>query len=143
VIIFPIQQVRADYKKADLIFHKVLHTHDSYEVKVFLSHLNVDKNISTENDDNYAGSLFFYGQSYYVDEQGNQISPRDPIAQEYDLSPGASNTSPFTLYLDITNKLRQFMGSSEVAISFVAIDAKGHQITNSDFQFDSLSLDID
>jgi hypothetical protein len=143
VIILPIQQVRADYKKADLVFHNVLHTHDSYEVQVFLSHPNADENTSTVGDDSYAGSLFFYGQGSYLEEQGRQISNREMIAHEYDLSPGASNTSPFTLYLDITNKLRQFIGDSEVVISFVAVDSKGHQIANPDFQFDYITLERD
>lgn len=143
VIILPIQQVKSDYKKADLVFHNALHTHDSYEIQVFLSHPSTDKNKSTTDSSNYASSLFFYGQGYYVEEQGRHISNREPRAREFDLSPGASNTSPSTLYLDITDKLRQFIGDSEIAISFVAIDSKGHQIANPDFQFDYISLEVD
>ncbi|MBD2446319.1 hypothetical protein H6G76_03915 [Nostoc sp. FACHB-152] len=143
MIILPIQQVRADYKKADLVFHNVLHTHDSYEVQVFLSHPNANNNIPTVREGIYAGSLFFYGQGYSVEEQRRQISNREIIGNDYDLSPGASNISPFTLYIDITDKLHQFIGDSDIVISFATVDLKGHKLANPDFQFGYITLEVD
>jgi hypothetical protein len=143
MIILPIQQVRADYKKAELVFHNVLHTHDSYEVQVFLNHPHANDNIPTVSEDIYAGSLFFYGQGDSVEEQRRQISNREMIANGYDLSPGASNISPFTLYIDITDKLHQFIGDSDIVISFAAIDFKGRKIANPDFKFGYITLEVD
>jgi hypothetical protein len=140
MIVLPIQRVKSNYKQAELVFHNVLHTHDSYEVRVFLSQTKADLNTLTDRDENYAGSLFFYGQDRHVKGQEGYIADR--AAQEYDRSPGASNTSPFTLYLDITDKLHQFVDCTEVAVSFVAIDRQGHKITSPDFKFDSISLDV-
>lgn len=141
MIVLPIQQVKSNYQQVELVFHNVLHTHDSYEVRVFLSRSKADLNTLADREENYAGSLFFYGQDRHVEGQEGYIADLDS-GQEFDRSPGASNTSPFTLYLDITDKFREFLDCSEVAVSFVAIDRKGHKITSPDFKFDSISLDV-
>ena len=135
-----LERVGTDYETAELQLHNVLHTQESYEVRVFLNQPDANANTPTEGNDHYAGSLFFYGQGEYIDKKGQKISPREPIAQEFDLSPGASNTSPFTLYLDITDNLRKMIDNSEIVVSLVAVDAKGNQIANPDLQFDSISL---
>lgn len=136
--------VKRDFETAELHFHNVLHTRNSYEVRVFLNHPNADTTTPIEDNKHYAGSLFFYGQGDYIDPSGEILSNRDPRAREFDLSPGASNTSPFPLYLDITESLRQLVtDGSEVTVTFVAIDQQGNPITNPDFTFESLSLVAD
>lgn len=139
-----LEGVKKDFETAELQFNNVLHTRDSYEVRVFLNQPNADASTPIENNRHYAGSLFFYGQGDYIDPSRSIFSSRDPRAQELDLSPGHSNTSPFILYLDITMSLQQLIADcSEIELTFVAIDQKGKSITNSDFIFKSLELVID
>ncbi|NEP11674.1 MAG: hypothetical protein F6K14_15965 [Symploca sp. SIO2C1] len=140
VVRLPLEQVKTDYQTAELQFNKVLHTQESYEVRVFLNQPDANAQTPTEGNNHYAGSLFFYGQGQYIDEQGQKFSSRDPRAQEFDLSPRASNTSSFTLYLDITDSLHQFLNDAEISVSLVAVDAEENQITNPDLAFDSISL---
>lgn len=140
VVRVSLADLRSNYGTAKLEFRNVLHTQESYEVRVFLEQPGADASTPTEGNKHYAGSLFFYGQGQYSGVGVEGLSSRTPLAQEFDLSPGASNTSPFTLNLDITSSLRHFANLPQIGVSFVAVDFKGNQIPKPDLEFESVSL---
>lgn len=139
---FDLNQIEPNFETAELQFHDVRHTRDSFAVRVFLNQPNANASTPIEDNDRFSGSLYFYGQGEYIDATGNKLSAREPIAREFDLSTGASNTSPFTLYLDITDSLRKVVQThSEVTVSMVSVDMSGNPIEESEFDFRSITLE--
>ncbi len=140
---FSLEQLDKRFETAELQFNDVKHSKDSFEIRVFLNQPDADVNTPLEGNDRFAGSLFVYGQGEYVNETGERISAREAHAEEFDLSPGASNTTPFKLYLDITDSLRKMAAKTfEIIVNLVAIDFKGNRITKPEFDFGSISLII-
>ncbi|MEC4883713.1 MAG: hypothetical protein SAL70_20635 [Scytonema sp. PMC 1070.18] len=135
-----LERLNPNYKVAKLEFHNVQHTRNSYEVRVFLNQPDANADTPTEDNAHYAGSLYFYGQGDEYSLDGQKIPNRGLVAQEFDLSPGASNTSPMKLFVDITDSLRQLNNPSEIIVSLVAVDAQGKPMSNPDLHFSSVSV---
>ncbi|MBW4632352.1 MAG: hypothetical protein KME30_10760 [Iphinoe sp. HA4291-MV1] len=138
---FSLEHLGKRFETVELQFNDVKHSKDSFEIRVFLNQPDADVNTPLEGNDHFAGSLFVYGQGEYVNETGERISARETRAQEFDLSPGASNTTAFKLYLDITDSLRKMAAKNlEIIVNLVAVDFKGNQIIKPEFDFGSISL---
>ena len=142
---FSLQSIENDFKTAELEFNQVRHTKNSFEVRAFLNQPEADANTPLQGNDRFAGSLFFYGQGEYIDETGESLSAQEVLDRGLDLSPGASNVTPFNLYLDITDSLHKIVTnySSEITVKLVCVDSRGNQITHPDLKLDSISLVID
>ena len=134
---FDLQHLAVDFQTAELQFNEVKHTKNSFELRVFLNQPDANANTNIEENEHFAGSLYFYGQGEYLDSNGQEAT----LTPELDLSPGASNTSPFPLYLDITTNLRKIAPeNSELTVKLVAVDAHGNEISDQKLDIASISL---
>lgn len=137
---FNLELLEPNFQTAELHFNQVKHTKNSFELRVFLNQPDANANTALEGNNHFAGSLFFYGQGEYLD-QNNQPTT---LTQELDLSPGASNTSQFPLYLDITPNLKELAAkNSELTVKLIAVDFQGNEICHPELDFESISLITD
>jgi tyrosinase len=79
-----LEDVGADFVRADVEFHGVDHSGSSYEGRVFVNNPDADADTEMTLEHGYAGSYYIFGHGgCYFDEGHCDVKPRGP----YDPSP--------------------------------------------------------
>ncbi len=74
-----IEDLGADFQRADIEFHGVDHSGSSYEGRVYLNNPDADADTETTDENGYAGSYHIFGHGgCYGDEGHCDVKPRGP-----------------------------------------------------------------
>ncbi len=138
VVGFALGQLESDFEEAELQFHNVKHPRNSFEMRVFLNQPDADASTETNNNSNYAGSLYFFGHGECAGDEGH-CDPDRVRRGKFDLRP-PSHVAPFTLYLDTTECIRNLADEGEVTVRLVAVDSDGNQLEDPGTDFDAIAL---
>jgi len=138
VVGFALGDLDRNFEQAELQFHNVKHPRNSFEMRVFLNQPDADASTLIDNNNNYAGSLYFFGHGECSGDVGH-CDPDRIRRGKFDLRP-ASHIAPFKLYLDTTECLRNLSNEGEVTVKLVAVDSDGNQVENPGTDFDAIAL---
>lgn len=138
VVGFALGQLESDFEEAELQFHNVKHPRNSFEMRVFLNQPDADASTETNNNSNYAGSLYFFGHGECAGDEGH-CDPGRVRRGKFDLRP-PSHVAPFTFYLDTTECIRNLADEGEVTVRLVAVDSDGNQLEDPGTDFDAIAL---
>lgn len=126
---------RKDFVTAELQLRNVLHSKDTFELRVFLNQPDATADTPTEANNHYAGRLVFFGHGECIGGPGHC----DPAMHEdeFDLRP--PRLAPYDLSLDVTDCVRRLAESAkDIAIKFVAVGEERNAAAN--LVLDGISL---
>ncbi|MEC4817015.1 MAG: tyrosinase family protein [Scytonema sp. PMC 1069.18] len=138
VVEFSLASIEPNFKKAKIEFYNMLHPRSSCEIRVFLNQPDANVNTPTEDNEHFAGSVFLFGHGECPGEAGHCNPNRGPIDQ-FDIR-RSSHVRPFVTYIDVTESLRQLMGSNTVSVKLVAVNPQGEELTSPVTDFDAIAL---
>lgn len=75
----PVWEGQPRFYRADLHFHRVDHSSDSYEGRVFLDNLNANGDTPRKPESGYAGSFNVFGHGPCFGDEGHCEVPKGPI----------------------------------------------------------------
>lgn len=135
---FSLGGLEPDFDEAGLEFYNVQHPKNSFEVRVFLNQDDADARTPIENNDRYAGSLYFFGHGECAGDAGH-CDPSRGARGRFDLRP-PYHLNPFTLYLDATECVKKMADAGEVTVKLVAVDSQGNPVEEPGTDCDAIAL---
>jgi tyrosinase len=127
------------FHRADLIFHGVDHSGDSYEGRVYVNEPDADAATGRQTS-SYVGSFHVFGHGECFGDVGHCELPTGP-RQPFDLRP-AHQLTPHTKVVIVTEPLRTIIAEADsrdsITVTVVAVVAG--QASNKVLQFEEVRL---
>ena len=123
----PLHDNGVPFARADLQFHALDHSVDSYEGRVFLNNPKATVDTPREEGDGYAGSLYVFGHPHCWGDAGHCTVPPGPLHGYDDRRP--HHLTPQLHVLDVTHALRRLVEGRgrTVTVTVLPVVRKGRR----------------
>ncbi len=128
----PGRNLEGGLAKTSLKFERVLHPTRPFQLRVFLNAPDADESTVTQDNPNYAGSYYFYGQGEMPEQLAIARADR----------PGFGH--PFSFEVEITQSLQGLLtGDGDVQVKLVALDNHGNPVPLNELKLENLTVETE